>query len=44
MWWWEMIQFITLAPHRDNLFLEYDPIRGGVIAETPIAPSDPRGI
>jgi len=34
----------TLAPHGDNLFLEYDPIRGGVIAETPIAPSDPRGI
>jgi hypothetical protein len=34
----------TLGPHGNNLFFEFDPIRGGIVAETPATPSDPRGI
>jgi len=34
----------SLRHYGNNLFFEFDLIRGGIIAEAPIAPSEPRGV
>lgn len=34
----------SLHQYGANLFVEFDLLRGGIIAETPIAPSEPRGV